>query len=259
MKSSEPAAIIRDMLDSIKSIKTLRLQINAIEREAKNFNVVSSEIKLQVNPRKLYFINRKKKLEILYVQGQNNNKALVKSGVVPNIHLDPTGNIMRKNQHYTIHEIGFEALARAVNLTLSKDKDGSKNFVYKGKVKKLSYNCYMLQYDNAAFGFTDYTVGVNETATSIAYKLRLNDYLVRYKNDLLNDFGYIKSGTKLKVPTLYCKRAVIYVDEKSMLPVSASLYDDEGLFESYEFPSMEINPVIKEEEFTKSYPGYGFN
>jgi hypothetical protein len=247
------------MLDSIKSIRTLKLHINAIEREVKNFNAVSSEIKLQVNPRKLYFVNRKKKLEILFIQGQNNNKALVKSGMVPNISLDPNGNIMRKNQHYTINEIGFEAIARAVNLTISKDKDGAKNFLYLGKVKKFTHNCYLIQYENAGYGYTDYTVGANETVTSIAYKLRVNDYLIRNKNDLLNDFGYIKAGTKLKVPTLYCKKAVIFVDEKMLLPISASLYDDEGLFESYEFPLMDVNPLIKEEEFTKNYKGYGFN
>jgi hypothetical protein len=247
------------MLDSIRSIKTLRLKINAIERETKNYNTVTSEIKLQLNPRKLYFINRKKKLEILFVQGQNNNKAIVKSGIVPNISLDPTGNIMRKNQHYTINEIGFEAVARAVNLTLSKDKDGIKNFVYKGKVKKLNSICYMLQYENMSFAYTDYTIGTNETVTSIAYKLRVNDYLIRYNNDLLNEFGYLKAGTKLKVPTLFCKKAVIFVDEKLMLPVSASLYDDQGLFESYEFPLIEVNATIAEEEFTKNYKGYGFN
>jgi hypothetical protein len=259
MKSSEPALIIREMLDSIKSIRTLKLNINAIERETKNYNVVSSEIKLQVNPRKLYFINRKKKLEILFIQGQNSNKALVKSGVVPNISLDPTGNIMRKNQHYTINEIGFDAVAKAVSLTLAKDKEGVKNFLYKGKVKKLTYNCYLIQYENANFGYTDYTVGPNETVTSISYKLRVNDYLIRNKNDLLNDFGYLKTGTKLRVPTLYCKKAVIFVDEKTMVPISASLYDDEGLFESYEFPLIEINALIKDEEFTKNYKGYGFN
>ncbi|MBK7817108.1 MAG: hypothetical protein IPJ60_05735 [Sphingobacteriaceae bacterium] len=88
----------------------------------------------------------------------------------------------------------------------------------------------MLQYENPAYTYVEYTVGVKETASSIAAKLIVNDYLLRHKNDLLNDFGYLKKGKKILVPNLYCKKAVIFIDEKLMLPVSVSLYDDLGLF-----------------------------
>ena len=62
----------------------------------------------------------------------------------------------------------------------------------------------------------------------------------------------------MKVPTLYCKKAVLYIDEILMLPVSISLYDDAGLFESYDFSGIEINRPFKENEFTRNFKGYGF-
>lgn len=257
--STDATAILHQMLDSIKHVKTLRLHINAIERLGSTYSSASSEIKLQVKPRRLYFVNRQKKLEILYNSNENDPKALVKLNRVPNFNLDPTGNMMRKNQHYTIHELGFDFIGQSVALTLAKDKNGLKNFSYKGKAKKFNYNCYLVQYENNDYTYVEYTVGHKETASSISAKLVVNDYLLRIKNDLLNDFGFLKQGSVLIVPKLYCKKAVLFIDEKTMLPISVSLYDDLGLFESYEYPQMTVNQPIKDEEFSKNYKEYHFN
>jgi hypothetical protein len=255
-----PAKLLGHMYDSIRSIKTLRTKIYALERIENKFLTANSEIKLQVAPRRLYFINPKKKLEILYNHGQLNNKALVKPHVFPylTLTLDPTGNIMRKNQHYTINELGFEFIGKSVALTLAKDKEGIKNMVYHGKASINSFRCHFIEYENKNFGYVDYVVGEKETASSIAYKLCVNDYLLRYKNDLLNDFGYLKKGRVLKVTNLYCKKAMLYLDERTFMPVAISLYDDTGLFERYEFTEIQINKPIKEEEFTRDYRDYHF-
>lgn len=256
--SIDPSVILHQMYDSIRSVRTLRLSINAIERLGKTYASASSEIILQTNPRNLYFINKEKKLEILYNHDENNNKAIVKPNHFPNLNLDPTGNMMRKNQHYTINELGFEFIGQSIALTISKDKTGLKNFVYKGKTKKFNRSCYLIQYDGDDYAYVEYIVGAKETASSIAAKLIVNDYLLRYNNDLLNDFGYLKKGRKLMVPNLYCKKAVLYIDEKLVLPVAVSLYDDMGLFESYEYPTIIINSHISPEEFSKNNKEYGF-
>lgn len=255
-----PLKLLSQMNDSIKNVKTLRVKIYALERIENKFLTANSEIKLQTNPRRLYFLNPSKKLEVLYNHGKLSNKAIVKPHVFPyvTLSLDPNGNIMRKNQHYTIHELGFDFIGKSVALTINKDKEGLKNFTYHGKVNKNGSHCYFLEYENKNYNYSDYTIGEKETASLIARKLCVNDYLLRYKNDLLNDFGYLKKGKVIKVPTLYCKKAVIYLDEKTMLPVAISLYDDTGIFESYDFTSIEINKGIREEEFDKNYKDYHF-
>lgn len=259
VKSESPIAVLHQMYDSIKNVKTLRLSIIAIERIGKTYLKANSEIKLQCNPRRLYFVNKEKKLEVLYNHNQNNNKAIVKPNYIPNLNLDPRGNMMRKNQHYTINELGFEFIGQSIALTISKDKDGIKNFTYKGKVKKFNTTCFLIQYENNNYSYIEYTVGAKETVSSIATKLIVNDYLIRYKNDLLNDFGFLKKGRKLLVPNLYCKKAVLFIDERLLLPVAVSLYDDMGLFESYEYPFMAINTVITDDEFSKDNKAYSFN
>ena len=123
---------------------------------------------------------------------------------------------------------------------------------------KNGYHCYFLEYENKEYGYVDYVVKEKETVNSIASKNCVNDYLIRYNNDLLNDFGYLKKGKVIKIPNLYCKKAVIYIEEGLMLPVAISLYDDKGIFENYEYSELVINKPIREEEFTRGYKEYHF-
>lgn len=256
----KPARILHQMYDSIKNIRTMRAKVSSLERIEKNYSASSSEYKLQTTPRKLYFHNKDKKIEILFNPELYGHKALVKPHVFPyiTVSLDPTGNIMRKNQHYSINELGFGFIGNSIALTISKDKDGINNFVYHGKATKNGYTCYLLQYENKNYAYTDYKVGEKETATGIASKLSVNDYLLRAKNDLLNDFGYLKKGKILKVPTLYCKKANLFIDENLFLPISLSIYDDSGLFECYDYFNVEINKPFKDDDFKRDNKNYGF-
>jgi len=254
-----PVRILHNMYDSIRNIKTVRQKVSAIERIETKFSTSKSEIKVQVQPRKLYYLNRSKQLEILY-NSEVSDKALVKVNTFPymTVNLDPAGNIMRKNQHYTIHELGYDFIGKSIALTIKKDKDGLHNFIYRGKVAKNGYHCYLIEYENKNYGYVDYVVGEKETASLIAYKLCVNDYLLRYRNDLLNDFGFLKRGRILKVPNLYCKKAILFIEEKMMLPVAISLYDNIGLIESYEYTNIELNRPFKPGEFDKDYREYDF-
>ncbi|MDI1356252.1 MAG: DUF1571 domain-containing protein [bacterium] len=248
------------MYDSIKNIRTLRQNVHAIERIEKTYSNSVSEIKLQTRPEKVYFRGLSKDVEILYDSEKPEVKALIKLHTFPYLmlNLDPRGNLMRKNQHYTIHELGYGFIGKSVALTINKDRDGIKNFTYRGKAVKNGYTCHLLEYENTNYTYVNYTVRDKETASVIAYELCVNDYLLRYKNNLLNDFGYLKKGTVLKVPTLYCKKAMVFLEEKMMLPVSLSLYDDMGLFESYDYTHIQINKPFQADEFDRDNDAYDF-
>ncbi|MBK9282805.1 MAG: DUF1571 domain-containing protein [Sphingobacteriaceae bacterium] len=245
--------LLSQMNDSIKNIQTLRVKIFALERIEKKYLSANSEIKLQTSPRKLYFINPQKKLEILFIEKENGDKAIVKPHVFPyfTMLLDPRGNLMRKNQHYTIHELGFDFIGKSVALTISKDKEGTKHFRYHGLVTRNGKKCHYIEYENKSYGYVNYVVKEKETVTSIAYTNIVNDYLIRYHNDLVNDFGYLKKGRTIQIPNLYCKKAVLFIDEKMMLPIEISLYDEMGIFENYTFSDIVKNGVINTEEFSR--------
>lgn len=252
--------ILHQVFDSVKSLKTLQYKVLSVERTTKIFSASSCLVKMQMHPFKVYFHNPAKKIEILYNPNLSEHKALVKSNNVFNIYimLDPNGSLMRKNQHYTIFELGFDFIGKTIALIIGKDKSGINNISYHGKCVKNGYSCYLLEYENPNFDFEDYIVGKKETVNLIAYKLNVNEHIVRYKNKLMNDFSYLKEGEVIKVPNLFCKKAVLYIDEKSMLPVSASLFDDEGLYESYDFIDIQTNTHLTEDDFNKNNKEYHF-
>lgn len=253
--------IIIDMLDSAKKISSIRFSMKALERVEHGYAIANSKVKLQSHPHKSYLINPEKKLEVLYNEGELNNKCLVKPHVFPyfTLTLDPRGSLMRKNQHFTIHELGFEFTVKTLAMALSREKENIiKHLVYIGKAVKNKMNCHVFVYENQNFGYNDYIVHGKETISSIASKFIVNDYMVRAKNNLYNDYNYIKPGTKLKIPNIYCKKAIFYIDEASMLPVNISIYDDIGLFENYEYYDIELNKPIPAPEFKRNYKDYHF-
>lgn len=253
--------LITDMLDSAKKVSFLRYNMKSTERVETGYANASTIVKLQVHPRKSYLLNTLNKLEILYNEGDLNNKALVKPHVFPyfTMSLDPRGNLMRKNQHFTILEMGFDFTAKTIAIALSKEKDQiAKHLTYVGKVEKNKMNCHLLVYENLDFSYYDYIIQHKETVSSIAGKFTVNDYMLRCKNKLYDNYGYLKEGSIIKIPTFYCKKAVFYVDEKTMLPISVCIYDEVGLFESYDFYNLELNKAIPASEFKRDFKDYGF-
>ena len=253
--------LITDMLDSSKKVSSLRYNMKSVERIETGYVTATTKVKLQVHPRRSYLVNTDNKLEVLYSEGENNNKALVKPHVFPyfTMSLDPRGNLMRKNQHFTILDIGFDLNEKTIAIALSKEKDQiARHLTYVGKVEKNKMNCMLLVYENLDFSYYEYTVQHKETVSSIAGKFTVNDYMIRCKNKLYDNYGYLKEGSVVKVPTFYCKKAVFYVDEKTMLPISVSIYDEVGLFESYDFFNLEVNSPIPAAEFKRDFKGYGF-
>jgi outer membrane lipoprotein-sorting protein len=248
--------IISDMIDSEKKITSIRYKMKSMERIETGYNKASTQIKLQIYPRKSYLLNTENKIEILYNSTESTTKCLVKPHTFPyvSLNLDPRGNLIRKNL-----ELGFDFTVKTIAIALSKEKEQIiKHLTLAGKVEKNNMHCIMLIYENLNFTYHDYVVQPKETVTSIANKLIVNDYMVRTKNKLYNDYGYLKVGSIIKIPSFYCKKGVFYIDEKTMLPISVSIFDEVGLFESYDYYEVELNKQIPDNEFKKDFKGYKF-
>ncbi|MCX7729054.1 MAG: DUF1571 domain-containing protein [Bacteroidia bacterium] len=253
--------ILHTMVDSIENIKTLKIKLVALERFQNKYLKSTSHFKISYYPqKKLYFINPEKKLEILYIEEKNDNKALVKHPSLPvSIFLDPNGALMKKNQHYTIHELGFQYIANTIQVALSKEKEKYLNHLhYLGINEKNNQQCYTLMYESSNFDFYPYVIQSKETVVSISRKFNINEYIIRDNNNLYYEFGFLKKGSTILLPQMYCKKAFIYIDTKTFLPVSINLYDQKGLLESYDYFEVQKNIPIKEEEFSKHYKDYNF-
>jgi hypothetical protein len=251
--------LIRNVFSSIDNLKTLRYSLQCNERIKGRMQHTESKVKLQVSPRKLYLYI--KGIEVLWCEGTNNGNALVNPGSFPyiNLNLDPFGSLMRKDQHHTIYEMGYQYLEDILKDGLRRVGDKiDKSFILLGEEKYNGRTCYKLSISFTDFAWNPYTVKKGETLITIARKLRVSEYMVLENNPKLGWYNDVKEGEVIKVPNAYAKLTLLLIDKEYMLPVNNKVFDDKGLFETYEYSDMQVNKPIDQKEFTKNYEGYNF-
>lgn len=251
--------LIDKIFNAVDDIKTMRFGLQCNERIKGRMTHYESKVKLQVSPRKLYLSI--KGPEVLWIQGQNDGDALVNPGAFPymNLNLDPYGSLMRKDQHHTIHEMGFQYLADVLKDGMKRAGDKlDKYFVIVGDEKLNGRNCYKLAISFPDFAWGTYTVKKGENLTTIARKLKISEYMVLMNNPKISWYNDVKEGQIIQVPNAYGKLTILLIDKELLLPVSNQVFDDKGLFETYEYNNLQINTTILPEEFTKEYKEYNF-
>lgn len=252
--------VVFKMIKSIHDLERLKYSLKIIERGKKGYNHYESSVKLNRKPRKIYLYI--KGIELLWVDGWNNNKAYVKPNSFPyvNLSLDPLGFLMRQDQHHTLNEMGVDYFGSVIKYIATKYGDKfDQYFKLEGEERVNNRPCYKVIIDNKDFGYENYTVGENESITSIARKLHVSEYMILEINPKLSDyFDILKKGQILKVPTAYAKHVTLYIDQLYFLPISIKILDDKGLFEQYDYHFLQVNPKIDDAEFTKEYKDYKF-
>ncbi|MBX9852526.1 MAG: DUF1571 domain-containing protein [Cytophagaceae bacterium] len=262
-QSLSSGEILNKMFAATDKVSTLKFKLKKLERVAGNLKAGEQDVKFNRNPKKIYtkviFPNRG--VEVLYLDGQNGNKAYVNPNGFPyvTVSLDPYSSSMRNNNHHTVHEVGFDYINSIVSYIAKKsDKDFEKIFQYTGDTVFSGRSCHKIVIDYTPYAYVDYTVKAGETVTSIAYKLFISDYMILQLNKNISDYEDVKEGQVIKVPNAYARKTILLIDKENFLPIVQKMYDEKGLFSQYEFHSLQLNPKIAEEEFTKEYKDYDF-
>lgn len=250
--------VINKMLSAIKNIRTLKYNLKCSERINGKMVQTESQVKLQVSPRKVYLYL--KGPEVLWVEGQNSGNALVNPNAFPyvNLNLDPYGSLMRKDQHHTIHEMGFAYLGDVLESVVVKVGDKfDKYFSYTGEDKFLNRSCHKVLITNHDFTYVTYRVKKGENLVTIARRLKVSEYMILEKNKLA-DYYAVKEGQQILVPNGYAKMVMLSIDKQTNLPIAIKTFDDKGLFESYEYHNLQVNVKIADQEFSKDFKDYKF-
>ena len=254
--------VLNRMFSAINNVKTLRYNLYANERVNGKYNAANSEVKVNVSPFKAYYKYLKKGIEVLYVEGQEENEAIVNPNGFPyfNLHLDPEGKLMRKGQHQTIKRLGFSYTGTILQHAINQFPDAySKDITYRGDTVCNGYPCYNIELNVPDFHYYTYMVeDTNETVSSIASNLYLCDYLVLSANKFSSYEDALKKGQIITIPNAYAKRTLMSISKNTYLPVYVKVYDDKGLLEEYSFSNIQVNCTIQDAEFTENYTGYHF-
>jgi uncharacterized protein DUF1571 len=255
--------IMGDMLVSIHNVQTLRFHLNKTERIEGVLQKAEQDVKFQHSPRKIYtYIHSPNKgVELLWMEGKNDNQVYINPNAFPyvNLNLDPYGSIVRKGNHHTVFEVGFDYIGDIMDHMIKKSgADFEKYFFYQGEVIFDKRPCYKVFIDYKPFTYVNYTIKANENITDIAYRMFVSDYMILKKNPSVDDYYDVKAGQTIIVPTAYALKTILYIDKETNLPVFQAMYDETGLFSQYEFHGLQLNQKIEDAEFTKEYSKYNF-
>lgn len=256
-------AIAKGMFEKTATIRSLIYTMEKLERIDGQMVKQSSFTKMVKDPFQIYVrqLYPKEGTEILYVNGKNNDKALINPNGFPwiNLKLNPLDGIMRRDQHHTIFQSGFEHVVSILEFLSEKYKAEIEDLViYDGIVEVDGRPCFAITFSNPYFKIIDYQIEGNESLSDVAARYRLSAHMILEHNPDISDYQDVSPNQVIKIPNDYSPKMKLFIDQKEMIPIRMVIYDDKGLYEQYDYTQVTVNPKIPSEEFLQDYSGYGF-
>lgn len=254
--------IAKSMFSNTKSITSLSYTMTKQERIDGKMVKQKAFTKFTKSPFRVYIRQErpKKGLEVLYVKGQNNNKALINPNGFPwlTIKANPMGSLMRDNQHHTLYESGFDHVVTILEYLCSKYQPQINTMIkQEGEITWDGQPCWIISFNNPHFNYEKYTVKKGETVLTIAAERKLSEYMILEHNDL-KAYDEIEEGDVIEIPNSYSPSLTLYVDKQRNIPMMMKVFDDKGLYEHYEYTNVTVNPTFEDIEFSKDNGAYGF-
>ena len=226
--AQSPKAIILEMVQSAGRLEGFTAEITKEERIKGKLVKQITAVKLIRKPYQLYLNQRypKEGVEILCRAGYD--KALINPNSFPwfNLSLDPYGSLMRKDQHHTVFDSGFDLMSSIIHRELAQiGNDTTSHIFYNGIVTWQGRPAHHIEMANPDYNYSTYHVQLGEDLNSIAKKLYINEYAILELNDDIDFYDDISPGQEIKVPSSYAKKMVLYIDQGYMLPLVIKVFD----------------------------------
>lgn len=254
--------ILDNMLASIDKVHSMQFRLKQYERYNGKIELEDDRVKLNMNPLMIFIevISPDAGAEVLWVQGENNGEASVHPNGFPYITLNflPDSKTLRKG-HHNIFALRLSYMAGLIRSTMQNAGSRFNNNLHlEQDVVFNNEACYQLTIEHPSFAFIPYTIKPGENIISLAERLHLSEYMILEKNPGLSGYFDVKTGQVIRIPNNYARKMTLYISKKTNLPMAEFIYDDQGLFERYEFSEVKVNPVFGPEDFSKHNPAYHF-
>lgn len=260
LQAQSTIAYFDNMVESISSVNTLEYELHAKELMDDKIFYTHSRVKLQKEPFCFYNYIIKPDIGVEILFTHKNKYAFINPNGFPfiNLKLDPSGKLIRRNQHHTLFDAGFDNFKNIVLSVLELLKVSPDRYIIDLGIKRINNTeCQVLKVVNPDFSFSEYIVQKGEDVESIAKKRNLSSYLILVKNNL-SFYNDVTAGDKILIPNSYGEQFEIWIDLQSSLPIVQKVFVNKKLFEYYEFEKIVVNPEFSYDEFDKNYVEYNF-
>jgi hypothetical protein len=256
--------IIAKVIDSINAHNQLEFEMFRSERNEKNEFVDGKfYAKMNNSPFKIYVKNEKPKkgAEILYKEGENDNKVLLNTNSFPyvSLSLNSENSLLLSGGHHYIKEAGFGKISKILNFDMKKFQDNFlKKISYEGIYNWNNKKCYKISIDNEDYQPINYYAKKGETLYEICENKLINIAKIKELNPGLDISKKLLDNQEIIITNHYFKILVLYIDLENYFPIYQIVYDENGLYEKYIYTKLVINKLIKNEEFNREYKDYNF-
>ena len=256
--------LISNMLNAIDSHNQIAFEMFRSERN-KNGEFIEGKFfaKLQSNPYKIYAKMEapREGAEILYKNGENDDKALVNPNSFPyfSLSFDPNGSLLKSDGHHNIKEAGFTLFSKMFKTHIRNYGEAFYDLIsYEGIFNWNGKKCHKIEIEYSDYKEIKYNSNGNENLYDIADKKMINVAKLRFLNPHIIDNKKLDKGQMISITSLYSKKSVLYLDEENFFPIYQLIYDEIGLFEKYIYTKLILNKEIQTEEFNRDYKDYNF-
>ena len=255
--------LIQKMHKSIETYRDFRFKLYRSERVNGKQVLGCFDGKICMDPFMIYIKNivPSEGSELLYKEGENNNKAWVNPDIFPYITMSfyPESNLLKAGGHHTLKDAGFDLLDEIFKFYESEYTDQLYEIIdTRGIVNWKGLNCYKLILNHPNYEILNYTANKNETLLKISKEKLLNSYKLNELNPSIKETKNLNEGQIVKIPNAYAKKVIIYLATDSFLPVYQEIYDEIGLYEKYVYKDLTFGMKIPKEEFSVDNDEYGF-
>ena len=243
--------LVEQSISAMGRIKTLKGRLVTWERyfNSSTGDYGDVDFNLRESPKEVRILAHKPEgdagTRIFYKEGSNKNQASVRKPMALidtlGISLDPEGKKLINQSHHSILTLGFKLTHNVLKKALKDHGEKFKDYVtYMGMGKRWGRNCHEIELNFKDWAWTTYTMEKTETLLDLERRINLSAYLIAEKNNLLV-YETVKAGKVLKVPNAFAKTTTLYIDAQNLLPIGQIMYDENGVFEKYEYKNLVVN------------------
>ena len=210
--------IIAKVIDSINAHNQLEFEMFRSERNEKNEFVDGKfYAKMNNSPFKIYVKNEKPKkgAEILYVEGENDNKVLLNTNSFPyvSLSLNSENSLLLSGGHHYIKEAGFGKISKILNFDMKKFQDNFlKKISYEGIYNWNNKKCYKIRIEYEDYQPINYYAKKGETLYEICENKLINIAKIKELNPTLDISKKLIDNQEIIITNHYFKILVLYID-----------------------------------------------
>jgi outer membrane lipoprotein-sorting protein len=262
-QSGTPTAeqLFAQSLASIKKVDSYQGVFVMRELIGEELEVSKVEFKFK-RPFKVYmkYLTKPEGQEVLFVRGKNENEIKAHKGSFPDItvNLNPYGRMAMKGSHQPILTFGLQKQIEIMGHIYRKAvATGQVTYTVKNAGTFMGEPVWEVEAKLPSTG-KKVTVLEGENLWKLAKRTGQTMYVILHYNDIRSPDS-IDEGDEVFVPDHYGSRVRYLIGKESLMPLQETSWDHKGrVYESYDYPEIELNAGLTDSDFDPDNEAYDF-